>query len=90
MSFTGYQAGGHIGSECPNVLHPDQIKNLSIHTRCFNALIPETMQGWEVLQVFRDTGAAAALAAGIFHRREVAISSVKQHMHDQGIPTRLC
>ncbi|KAK9790518.1 hypothetical protein WJX73_005965 [Symbiochloris irregularis] len=41
-------------------------------------------------EVFHGTGAAAALAAGIFHRKEVAISAVKQHMHEEGIPTRLC
>ncbi|GFR45822.1 hypothetical protein Agub_g7278, partial [Astrephomene gubernaculifera] len=40
-------------------------------------------------QVFQRTGAAAALAAGIFHRREVGIAEVKQHLAEQGIPTRL-
>jgi glutamine amidotransferase/cyclase len=40
-------------------------------------------------EVFRKTGAAAALAAGIFHRREVPISAVKEHMQGAGIPTRL-
>ena len=41
------------------------------------------------VEVFEKTGAAAALAAGIFHRREVPISDVKQTMADAGIPTRL-
>lgn len=39
--------------------------------------------------VFARTKASAALAAGIFHREEVAISEVKEHMAAQGIPTRL-
>lgn len=38
--------------------------------------------------VFRETHAAAALAAGIFHRREVGIDEVKQCMADAGIPVR--
>lgn len=41
------------------------------------------------LQVFKHTKAAAALAAGIFHRQEVAISEVKEHMNDTGIPARV-
>jgi glutamine amidotransferase/cyclase len=39
-------------------------------------------------EVFKHTGAAAALAAGIFHRSEVQIADVKQHMEQQTIPTR--
>ena len=39
-------------------------------------------------EVFEGTHAAAALAAGIFHRKEVEISAVKQHMEERGIPTR--
>ena len=39
-------------------------------------------------EVFAATGAEAALAAGIFHRREVPISAVKQHLRDQGIEIR--
>ncbi len=39
-------------------------------------------------EVFEATGAAAALAAGIFHRREVSIEDVKTHMSASGIPTR--
>jgi glutamine amidotransferase/cyclase len=30
----------------------------------------------------------AALAAGIFHRREVPIAAVKEHMRAKGIETR--
>ena len=30
----------------------------------------------------------AALAAGIFHREEVPIEAVKEHMRDAGIETR--
>ncbi|KXZ41596.1 hypothetical protein GPECTOR_374g159 [Gonium pectorale] len=40
-------------------------------------------------EVFRATGAAAALAAGIFHRREVGIHQVKEHLAEEGIPARL-
>eukprot|EP00241_Pyramimonas_parkeae_P001317 CAMPEP_0114252340 /NCGR_PEP_ID=MMETSP0058-20121206/15780_1 /TAXON_ID=36894 /ORGANISM="Pyramimonas parkeae, CCMP726" /LENGTH=550 /DNA_ID=CAMNT_0001366259 /DNA_START=264 /DNA_END=1916 /DNA_ORIENTATION=+ len=40
-------------------------------------------------EVFNNTNCAAALAAGIFHRREVPISDVKNEMHKQNIPTRL-
>ena len=42
-----------------------------------------------MLQVFDATGAAAALAAGIFHRKEVEIQAVKAHMAAHGIPTRI-
>lgn len=38
--------------------------------------------------VFDATDAEAALAAGIFHRKEVSIEEVKQHMADHGTPTR--
>lgn len=41
------------------------------------------------VQVFQNTKAAAALAAGIFHREEVAIQDVKAHLHTSGIPARL-
>lgn len=41
------------------------------------------------LQVFKATGAAAALAAGIFHRKEVAIDEVKLHMAEHQVPTRI-
>lgn len=39
-------------------------------------------------EVFHSTKAAAALAAGIFHRSEVDIADVKHHMQQEGIPTR--
>ncbi|EFN59230.1 hypothetical protein CHLNCDRAFT_55988 [Chlorella variabilis] len=39
-------------------------------------------------EVFHKTRAAAALAAGIFHRREVPISAVKAHLNSSGIPAR--
>jgi glutamine amidotransferase/cyclase len=39
-------------------------------------------------EVFEKTGASAALAAGIFHRQEVEISSVKQGMLEAGLSTR--
>ncbi|MEF3168079.1 MAG: imidazole glycerol phosphate synthase subunit HisF [Deltaproteobacteria bacterium] len=39
-------------------------------------------------QVFEETDADAALAAGIFHRGEVPISAVKNHLKEKGIPVR--
>jgi glutamine amidotransferase/cyclase len=39
-------------------------------------------------EVFERTGAEAALAAGIFHRREVPIAAVKRCLASQGIPVR--
>ena len=33
-------------------------------------------------------GAAAALAASLFHDRELTISAVKQHLAEEGIPVR--
>ena len=39
-------------------------------------------------EVFQKTKAEAALAAGIFHREEVPIEAVKNHMRDEGIETR--
>ena len=38
--------------------------------------------------VFNATRASAALAAGIFHRKEVGISEVKQQMEAAGIAVR--
>ena len=38
--------------------------------------------------VFNATQASAALAAGIFHRKEVGISEVKQQMEAAGIAVR--
>uniref|UniRef100_A0A0G4GMX5 Imidazole glycerol phosphate synthase hisHF n=1 Tax=Chromera velia CCMP2878 TaxID=1169474 RepID=A0A0G4GMX5_9ALVE len=41
------------------------------------------------VEVFRETTADAALAAGIFHRREVPISSVKQTLQTAEMPVRI-
>uniref|UniRef100_A0A7S4J4W7 Imidazole glycerol phosphate synthase hisHF n=1 Tax=Odontella aurita TaxID=265563 RepID=A0A7S4J4W7_9STRA len=38
--------------------------------------------------VFQETNVQAALAAGMFHRKEVEIDEVKRHMSDHGIPSR--
>ncbi|GBG69520.1 hypothetical protein CBR_g4356 [Chara braunii] len=40
-------------------------------------------------EVFQQSQASAALAAGIFHRQEVSIESVKEHLVEAGIETRL-
>ena len=39
-------------------------------------------------EVFKKTKAEAALAAGIFHREEIPIEAVKEHMREKGIETR--
>ncbi|KAJ2786012.1 Histidine biosynthesis bifunctional protein hisB [Coemansia javaensis] len=39
--------------------------------------------------VVESTGVDAVLAAGIFHRREVPIQAVKDHLAQRGVPTRL-
>ena len=39
-------------------------------------------------EVFEKTDVEAALAAGIFHREEVLIEAVKDHLREEGIETR--
>ena len=39
-------------------------------------------------EVFEKTDVEATLAAGIFHREEIPIEAVKEHMRDEGIETR--
>jgi glutamine amidotransferase/cyclase len=36
-------------------------------------------------EVFKATDVEAALAAGIFHRKEVPIENVKKHLQEEGI-----
>jgi cyclase len=40
-------------------------------------------------EVFREANADAALAASIFHFREISIPDLKEYLHEQGIPVRL-
>lgn len=40
-------------------------------------------------EVFQKTGADAALAASLFHYRELTIGEVKRHLHENNIPVRL-
>ncbi|KAG2394678.1 Imidazole glycerol phosphate synthase [Vigna angularis] len=40
-------------------------------------------------EVFNKTNASAALAAGIFHRKEVPIQTVKEHLLKEGIEVRI-
>ncbi|KAG2682321.1 hypothetical protein I3843_Q049000 [Carya illinoinensis] len=40
-------------------------------------------------EVFMKTSASAALAAGIFHRKEVPLRSVKEHLSKEGIEVRI-
>lgn len=39
-------------------------------------------------EVFEKTGADAALAASLFHYRELTVEQVKQHLREKGIPVR--
>jgi len=39
-------------------------------------------------EVFEKIGVEAAMAAGIFHRKEVPVEAVKEHMRQRGIETR--
>ena len=41
------------------------------------------------VDVFQETSVQAALAAGMFHRKEVEIMSVKKHMEEKGIRARI-
>ena len=40
-------------------------------------------------EVFEKTSADAALAASLFHYRELTVEEVKQHLHQHNIPVRL-
>lgn len=40
-------------------------------------------------EVFEKTGADAALAASLFHYRELTVGQVKEHLHAHNIPVRL-
>jgi glutamine amidotransferase/cyclase len=42
------------------------------------------------LEVFQKTEAEAALAAGIFHRKEVPIRQVKTFLEDNAVEVRFC
>ena len=47
-----------------------------------------TATGEHFSEAFEKTDVETALAAGIFHREEVPIVAVKEHMRDEGIETR--
>lgn len=40
-------------------------------------------------EVFEETGADAALAASLFHYKELTVGEVKAHLRERGIPVRL-
>lgn len=40
-------------------------------------------------EVFKKTNASAALAAGIFHRKEIPLPAVKEHLLEEGIEVRM-
>ena len=40
-------------------------------------------------EIFKEADADAALAASIFHFREISIPDLKEYLHQQGIPVRL-
>ena len=39
-------------------------------------------------EVFEETGASAALAASLFHYKELTVSQVKEYLRKRGIPVR--
>ncbi len=39
-------------------------------------------------QVLTDGGASAALAASLFHYRQLSIGDVKSYLHQRGVPVR--
>ena len=41
-------------------------------------------------EVFKDAAADAALAASIFHFKEIPIPDLKQYLHNKQVPVRLC
>jgi len=42
-----------------------------------------------MLQAFREAGADAALAAGIFHRGEYTVRGAKEYLRSKGVSVRL-
>ncbi|OCF58529.1 imidazoleglycerol phosphate synthase, cyclase subunit [Kwoniella mangroviensis CBS 10435] len=44
----------------------------------------------DFIEVFQKTETEAALAAGIFHRKEVGIDQVKERLEKEGLPVRRC
>ena len=38
--------------------------------------------------MFEETGASAALAASLFHYKELTVSQVKEYLRKRGIPVR--
>lgn len=40
-------------------------------------------------EVFEKTGSDAALAASLFHYKELTVGQVKEHLHSHGIPVRI-
>ena len=47
-----------------------------------------TSTGKHFSEVFEKADVEATLAAGIFHREQVQIEAVKEHMEDEGIEMR--
>jgi glutamine amidotransferase/cyclase len=71
----------------------DGFNHLLLNAVCDNVTIPVIASsgagsGQHFVDVFEKTGVSAALAAGIFHRREVGIDEVKRSMEGAGIPAR--
>jgi len=65
--------------------------NFDLDRRIWRIQVNASSSGGKVehfSEVFEKTKAEAALAAGIFHREEIPIEAVKDHMRDEGIETR--
>ena len=81
----GMESGGHIGSTTTMALVPQVVDAVSI---------PVIASGGagelsHFYDAFSEGHADAALAASLFHYKELTIREVKEYLRDKGIPVRL-
>jgi imidazole glycerol phosphate synthase subunit HisF len=69
-----------------NLLYELYFKYIKIIFIFYNTVTGSEIEHFS--EVFEKTDVEAALAAGIFHREEVPIEAVKEHMRERGIETR--
>ena len=81
----GMESGGHIGEQTTMTLVPQVVDAVSIPVIASG--------GAGSLEHFYDAltegGADAALAASLFHYKELEIREVKEYLRDRGLPVRL-
>ena len=81
----GMESGGHIGAQTTMTLVPQVVDAVSIPVIASG--------GAGTLEHFYDAltegGADAALAASLFHYKELEIREVKEYLRDRGLPVRL-